>query len=275
MAPPDASGRRLIHSRRWSALPFVLARALGSSKSTSGPLIIDARPLSHELPADIPCSHLLPSVPAGYTRWPEWRLRAGNLLPAIAAWLRNLPVWLSDPDTRLDLAWLRQRTRHVLERAGRRMRRWGARLAGRPVDAALWLDLANQMPEQRTALEQQVNAFLAYRPQHRRLPVAVLRCRVQPLLSLCGDPGLGWDVVAGSGSDCHTKDPRRGLFGIPMQISHVLGAYEKSAALQAHGAVSTSCGWYHTVPGTHFSILIGRDVDGLAATLNAVLARHD
>ena len=42
-----------------------------------------------------------------------------------------------------------------------------------------------------------------------------------------------------------TKDPRRGLFGIPVRISHAIGTYEKSAALQAHGAVSTSCAWYH------------------------------
>ncbi len=30
-----------------------------------------------------------------------------------------------------------------------------------------------------------------------------------------------------------------------MQISHAIGAYGKSEVLQTHGAVSTSCVWYH------------------------------
>ena len=43
-----------------------------------------------------------------------------------------------------------------------------------------------------------------------------------------------------------------------MQISHTIGAYGKSAVLQAHGAVSTSCAWYEVSGG----IFAGRQLPG-------------
>ena len=52
----------------------------------------------------------------------------------------------------------------------------------------------------------------------------------------------------GRSGSSDTKGPCKGSFGIPVRISHAIGAYEKSAAHQTYGAVSTWCGWYEPMP---------------------------